>query len=54
MAADLRVADAPFPYDLQLGLELQQDKLVGFATTQGRPGLPGPALSFWVELHKAS
>jgi CubicO group peptidase (beta-lactamase class C family) len=46
------VVDAPFPYDLQLGLELQRDELVGFATTQARPGVPGPALSFWVELHK--
>jgi len=54
MAADLRVADAPPPpYDLQLGVELQQGRLVGFVTTQARPGTPGPALSFWVELRKA-
>jgi CubicO group peptidase (beta-lactamase class C family) len=53
MTADLRVADAPFPYDLQLGLERQREELVGFATTQARPATPGPALSFWVELRKA-
>jgi hypothetical protein len=53
MAGDLRVADAPRPpYDLQLGMELQQDRLVGFVTTQSHAGTPGPALSFWVELRK--
>jgi CubicO group peptidase (beta-lactamase class C family) len=53
MTGDLRVADAPRPpYDLQLAVELQRNRLVGFVTTQARPGMSGPALSYWVELRR--
>jgi hypothetical protein len=52
---DLRVADAPAPpYNLQIGLERNGERLLGFVTTQPLPGQSGSPLSFWVELHKVT
>jgi CubicO group peptidase (beta-lactamase class C family) len=52
-AGDLRVADAPAPpYNLQIGLEQNGERLLGFATTQPLAGKSGSPLSFWVELRK--
>jgi len=52
-SGNLRVDDAPRPpYDLEMGLDLYAERLVGSATTQVREGQRGPALSFWVELRK--
>ena len=53
LAGDLRIDEAPAQaYDVDLGLELVGERLVGSATIQARPGKTSPALSYWVDLTK--
>jgi CubicO group peptidase (beta-lactamase class C family) len=55
MTGDLRVEELPnASYDLAVGVESAGERLVGFVTSQARPGMRAPALSYWVDLRKSS